>query len=451
MRGRVGGVLLATALAATTPAAAAEPDSSTEVAALAAAVGSLSLTLGHGHPLEAGAPIAAANLPAPALTRLTVLTRTLATCHAASASARAALDRFGVRPTGTTAVEAFRVASGPPRACAARLESLALETAHWLRSHAGGGALDLWPVLRYAPDRTDDIVVDDYALSVDAGGADAYPNNAGANLLDLVHRPARGCHKVALEFPDSCQVAVALLVDADGDDVYGKREAPDPADDGFCTADPVVRRMSTIGSGFAGVGVLVDSAGNDRYLAKTNAQGSGHLAGVGILHDEAGDDSYLAIRNSQGYGLVGGLGILRDDAGSDRYDYFTPGPLNRNAAYQRPGSGGVIDDTGTCDTLPRMMQGSANVPGSLGMLIDLGGDDYYRGSPAAPQLFDPSLPEPAQTLHHGSQGFGGDGGSGYFLDRGGRDRYVGVAGHRDDTTIEPAPPDNLGRFVDEQS
>lgn len=449
MRGLlVGAVVAALTATAAAPVAAVEPGPNAEATALAGAVRTLSLMLDHS--LDAQAPIASANLPVAALHRLTLLTQTLVACHAAAAPARAAIDRFGLHPTSPAAAAAFRAAAGPQRACAARLEFLALETSHWLRTHAGGRALDLWPVLRYAPDRTDDTVVDDYALSVDAGGSDTYLNNAGANVLDLVQRPARGCHKVALEFPESCQVAVALLVDADGNDVYGKREAPDPTDDGFCTADPVVRRMLTIGSGFAGVGVLVDSAGNDRYLAKTNAQGSGHLAGVGILHDEAGDDSYLAIRNSQGYGLLGGLGILRDDAGNDRYDYFTPRPLNRNAAYQRPGSGGVIDDTGTCDRLPRMMQGSANLPGGLGVLLDLGGADRYRGSATAPQLFDPSLPEPAQTLHHGSQGFGGDGGSGYFLDRGGRDRYVGVSGHRDDTTVEP-DPDNVGRFVDEGS
>lgn len=91
-------------------------------------------------------------------------------------------------------------------------------------------------------------------------------------------------------------------------------------------------------------------------------------------------------------------------------------PLNPKAGYQRPGSGGIIDDTGVCDRMPRMMQGTANAPGSLGVLIDRAGADRYRGTPGATQLFDPGLPEPVRTQHHGSQGFGGDSATGYFHD-----------------------------------
>ncbi|MGH9036142.1 MAG: hypothetical protein ACRD0O_10285, partial [Acidimicrobiia bacterium] len=353
----------------------------------------------------------------------------------------------------------FQAAAVPIRTCAARLEALALETSAYLRARpqGGDGVIDLWPVLRYAPGTSAGTYQGDYALLVDQGGDDIYTNNAGGNLVDLVRgpdgsaaptkAPARGCHRFALEFPHECQIGVALLIDSAGDDTYGVRQAPSPGGDAYCTVDSVVGRIVTGGASLAGVGILIDGAGDDHYVAKTAAQGSGHLAGVGVLRDEGGDDSYLALRNSQGYALEGGLGVLRDQSGDDSYDYYEAAPLDPNAGYQRPGSGGIIDDTGVCDRLPRMMQGTANA-GSLGVLLDVSGADRYRGAPPTTQLFDPSVPEAAGGLmHHGSQGFGGDLGAGYLLDEGGADTYAGVPGRRDEVTIDPTP-DNTGRFED---
>jgi len=378
-----------------------------------------------GVPAAVDSSSSVARLPEAVAGRLALLADGLVACQVAGAGARAAFERAPDSAAEPAAAMALR-------RCAAPLQAAALETSDFLRAHpqAEGGSVDIWPLLRYSPGESDDTYVHDYVLLVDQGGNDRYLNNAGGNLLD--HRrgpegsaatekaPARGCHTLGLDFvagkgptDGQCQIGQALLIDSAGNDVYGERQAPDPADDAFCTADPLVRRINTGGAGFAGVGILIDGAGDDSYVSKTISLGSGHVAGVGILRDEAGDDSYLSLRNAQGYALAGGLGLLRDDAG-------------------------------LCDNLPRQVQGTALLPGSFGIFVNVGGADRYRGAPPATQ------PDPQTPIPHSSQGYGGSGGVGYFLDEGGRDSYEGVPNRYDDLVVNPSA-ESSGVFEDKGS
>jgi hypothetical protein len=426
-------------------------------AALAEAVTALGAAL--GVPLQPAARIAAAGLPAAVTGRLALLTGGLLDCYRAAAPAQALADAPWVGgalavPAASPPAEVLPVLAGVSkvlRECAARLQSLALESARYLAASptADGEGLDLWPVLRYSAGSGADRYLHDYALVVDEGGDDVYLNNAGGSLLDVRRGPAnsltaRGCHKLAVEFPDECIAGVALLIDESGNDTYAARETPDPTDDGFCTGDSLVRRIVVGGAGLAGVGILIDRAGNDHYVGKTTGLGSGHLAGVGILRDDGGDDSYLAIRNAQGYALLAGFGLLRDEGGDDVFDRYLPAPLDPEAGYQRPGSGGVVDDRGTCDVLPRQLQGSGFLPGGIGVLMNLGGDDRYRGAAPAVQKSD------AFMFPHGSQGYGHYGGFGVLSDEGGHDVYQEVPGRADGKAIDPGP-DSAGVFRDSGS
>lgn len=152
-----------------------------------------------------------------------------------------------------------------------------------------------------------DTVVEDCALLIDLGGDDVYRNNAG------------GCR--------TTEAGIALCIDHAGDDQY------------------VSDRPYVQGFGFLGVGMLVDLAGNDRYVARHFAQGAG-IMGVGALWDLGGDDVYDGHAFVQGAGMFG-LGMLLDDAGNDQYDGAT------------------------------LCQGAATTLG-LGILSDLGGDDRYQ-------------------------------------------------------------------------
>ena len=370
-------------------------------------------------------------------------------------------------PLAELAATARPAADSGLAACATDLAAEAAPALEALRA-AGSGEDDLrlWPVIAYAPDAgAADVYREDYALLVDRGGDDEYRNNQGGNTLDLkrslsspaarLRRPARGCEAV---FPDvttgrlkrgpvgervlsydgaECTPAAALLLDLGGDDRYGRRARPSFPDN-LCTRDRIVRRISTIGSGVAGVGMLIDAAGDDVYLGKTGTQGAGHLGGVGLLEDRGGDDTYLAIRGAQGLGLLGGAGVLRDHGGDDRYDFRMPKPLDPEAENHTDGAGGVIDDTGlgseaglaqqpesgiggTCDRLRRSLQGVGLLAGA-GVLLDEGGADFYRAPVYRNQPFF-TLQGATIHLAHGSQGSGYLGGSGVFADLDGRDRY----------------------------
>lgn len=325
----------------------------------------------------------------------------------------------------------------------------------------------MWPLLRLETSGNTDLYEHDYAIQIDTGGNDTYLNNAGGNLIDIRRgpggslapeiAPARGCRDVgdignfatpSIRTDPECVPAAAVLIDTGGNDTYGRMEDPDPLDDGVCTNDPLVRRIMTGGAGFAGVGMLFDDGGNDVYLGKTGALGTGHVGGIGILRDSEGNDIYRAIRNSQGFGLVDGIGVLEDRGGNDLYDFYMPAAIDPFAEFQEPGSGGVIDDTGLCDNLVRQLQGTAQL-GGTGTLIDNSGNDTYVAS-------EPDF-HSGIVLAHGSQAFGSLGGYGTLYDGTGRDAYLTGSGspmpQRGNgmirgPSITPAGAFNTASFVD---
>ncbi|MGR9107842.1 MAG: hypothetical protein ACU843_13010 [Gammaproteobacteria bacterium] len=320
--------------------------------------------------------------------------------------------------------------------------------------------LDIWPIVR-VEGVCDDVYRHDYMVQIDLGGNDTYDNNAGSNMIDIRNGPiallpegtspfaffervgpAQGCQEALTGLTaGDCVPLAAVTLDLEGNDQYGVFKTPDI--DASCTADPVIRRMVTGGVGFAGVGILRDVKGNDRYYGKTGTLGAGHVAGIGILSDAEGNDSYLAVRNGQGFGLAGVLGVLHDVAGNDVYDYYLPSALDPAAANQSPGAGGVIDDEGVCDNVPRFVQGGANL-GGAGLLLDDGGDDRYRGAEGVEFI----APFNASGVG-GSQGFGLNGGFGALLDLAGDDHYEGVSDRGNGIQVLPnSPSTNTGIFVD---
>lgn len=157
-------------------------------------------------------------------------------------------------------------------------------------------------------------------------------------------------------------------------------------------------------AGPEGVAVLIDLAGNERYTLDNSplirsspqlpshntsmGQGAGRglradlldgrstAGGIGILLDLAGDDHYLAQVFAQGAGYQEGLGLLIDDAGNDRFD----------AAWYAMGAGahrgaGVLLKRGNGNDHYRashsMSLGAAH-DFSVGVFLDEGGDDHYE-------------------------------------------------------------------------
>jgi hypothetical protein len=424
------------------------------VAALAQAANAHSASLGFA--VDHTAKIAAAAIPSPYAGRVAQLLDAVTSCRLAGS------DAARINCAEATSDAAAALARTPAPAFA---------------------DVDAWPSLFIDGNGGGNVYRHDYAVLIDRGGNDVYDNNAGGNLID--HRrgpagsaapivaPAIGCEQVQGNFPtpfvahDCIPLPQAVLLDdrvfGSSNDLYGVFKTPRTADhnppatgprlvDGDCTRDRLIRRIITQGSGFNGNGLLIDTGGNDVYPAKTSSQGAGHVGGVGVLRDLGGTrDAYVAIRNSQGFALVGGLGVLQDDGGNDTYLPYMPRPKTPGAPFQTPGSGGVVDDTGLCDNLPRMMQGTALI-GGAGVLMDQDGSDVYLGSPPATQPFNPQI-----QFFHSSQGFGCTAGLGMLRDTGrDRDGYAGGPANRRDgfattqpeTTCLPAVP-GLGVFSDD--
>jgi hypothetical protein len=116
-----------------------------------------------------------------------------------------------------------------------------------------------------------------------------------------------------------------LVVDAGGNDVYrgpggtSGREAVSvvldlAGDDRYLAADSALAGPGGAILGYAGI---VDLSGRDEYIATAWGGGFGFL-GVGWIRDRAGDDIYRMQWQSLGCGLFG-LGLLLDESGSDKY------------------------------------------------------------------------------------------------------------------------------------
>jgi hypothetical protein len=162
----------------------------------------------------------------------------------------------------------------------------------------------------------------DEALTIDLGGNDTYRNSAGGAQPTVTHIP------------------VSVVLDLGGNDIYAST-VPDPSGG-----------IAVQGAAVDGIGILLDTSGDDTYSVtdavtvpgQVAAQGAG-LEGVGILADLAGNDSYSVLQTApgtpagnpstgidgsayvQGYGSAG-HGILLDrSATNDTYDVQARPPL----------------------------------------------------------------------------------------------------------------------------
>jgi hypothetical protein len=214
-----------------------------------------------------------------------------------------------------------------------------------------------------------------------------------------------------------------------------------------------------LGCGLLGYGALLDVEGDDTYQADSGAMGCG-VFGAGVHADLDGDDEYRLLRLGMGYGGTRGCGILVDTGGDDQYladtehvkyswfnNYNRQLNMSQGFGFGRradmgdghswAGGVGMLVDTGAgddryhCDIYGI---GSAYWY-ALGICYDDGGDDDYRSygySIASPPHFAVGvvIDEWGNDVYRGSSsracGFGRDFSLGWFEDGGGNDRYYCV-------------------------
>jgi hypothetical protein len=253
---------------------------------------------------------------------------------------------------------------------------------------------------------------DDVAFIIDLGGNDIYYNNAGGSRR---------------KFP------VSLVIDLKGQDQYSSTE-------------PIAQ-----GSGFFGVGMLVDFSGNDIYMGKTLSQGVGifgvgilqdivgadeyygqeyhqgfGFAGIGILKDVKGDDIYHATGFAQGVGCVKGAGLLLDKRGNDKYQVLG----KQVSSY---GTKGIFRGSGQGFGIGFRNMSS----GGMGILLDVRGEDTYTAgnfSQGAGYFYgmgilrDFGASSDKYTCMRYGQGAAAHYAEGVFIEDGGNDKYIGFQG-----------------------
>lgn len=269
---------------------------------------------------------------------------------------------------------------------------------------------------------------DGVALLVDAEGDDTYDAYAGSEgfatfgfgiLEDLsgkdtyrVFNQGQGC---------GLTNGLGLLLDRKGQDTYIAEDeprdfpaAPDQTHNAsFAQGAGVGLRMDVVNgkSLGGGVGVLLDTEGDDQYFCGVYGQGVGYWEGCGLLWDLAGDDTYSAQRYAQGASTQFGLGSLEDLRGNDVYTLAG----GQGLGFGQDFGVGVMLDSGGADKRATGTEalgfGALN---GVGWAADLDGDDVYEAKGRAlgdiTEAPGNSLRAPFMTL-------------GVFLDLAGRDTY----------------------------
>lgn len=296
-------------------------------------------------------------------------------------------------------------------------------------SDASATTLRLAPLVAVDLSTSDTVYEQDYVLQVDIGGDDVYLNNAGGSGVDVEACPEALAENGYMALPaPSTGTRAAVLLDLGGDDTYG-----DPLDPRSCGAN---------GGAWHGVGVLVDTAGQDTYAANGyGANGGGH-AGAGLLLDVLGADVYRAANvGTNGGGAYGGIGTLVDGGGWDRYEAGSRG-TNGGASHQATGllldfSGSDTYEAGGSGTNGGAHQEDLGILETRGILIDLLGEDTYRARSGGVNgggthdgvgfLFDTEGNDTYQATARGANGGGATGGQGVLVDVLGDDVYEGAS------------------------
>ena len=267
-----------------------------------------------------------------------------------------------------------------------------------------------------------------FALVIDLGGDDTYRGAIAAAadvehgisvVIDLSGNDTYHASPLGLA---TGRLGVGLLIDRAGDDVYRLAQGSG-------------------GAGFAGLGILYDAAGNDRYVGARFTQGAA-VGGLGLLLDLAGNDEYASFGYALGFGGPSGVGAVVDVAGDDRYQCGDQYPSNYNVGDTpdgKPGDPrfqyecfGLGTGSGKRIHTDEPEQRSYGLAGGLGMLIDLDGNDRYRGSnfsQGCGYFFGIGLKlDMNGNDEHGAARYGHGAGAHYgvglFVDYGGDDRYT---------------------------
>ena len=231
-----------------------------------------------------------------------------------------------------------------------------------------------------------------------------------------------------------------LLCDVLGDDHYTANDSdiifPSPQSDkhnsSMCQGAGYGPRRDYLDahSLAGGVGMLLDSAGNDVYSGGVFSQAVGYWYGIGILDDRSGNDQYNAVWYGQSATAHMGISYLDDGSGDDIYTATMS--VTCGAAHDLSTSL-FVDESGNDQYRQAANALGRSLNSSVALFADLQGDDHYQATESL-----------GQSVNFSSTGWRAETWTtALFLDLSGTDSYLADRG-KDNTlwrqeTATPLP------------
>lgn len=357
---------------------------------------------------------------------------------------KATLEVLKATQTARAKIEGLSVQSNPEIEIPDSIASG--DVIYWAETEFG-------PIIIGGPGNT--IYKSDFAVIIDLGGDDIYMQSAGSANPELrfaiaIDLDGNDSYLSKRDFAfGSGGFGIGVLMDTNGEDIYSCGNL-------------------SIASAVYGAGILIDGKGNDSYRGNINCQGSA-LFGFALLIDYLGDDEYSASLYSQGFGYTGGIGTIIDMQGDDNYsanggykdrssysDHYLTFSQGFACGYRPKWSGGIgllMDGSGNDNYFNDIFgQGSSYWFGFGGLWDGSGNDNYiaYQYSQgtatnSSVAMFHDLEGQDNYVSRGVSQGSGHDQAAGYFLDSGSDDDIYSIR----DLSQGAGNANGIGIFIDE--
>jgi len=126
-----------------------------------------------------------------------------------------------------------------------------------------------------------------------------------------------------------------------------------------------------------GLGALLDGEGDDYYTSGNWSMGTGYWFGIGVLHDRGGHDEYHGVAWSQGTGAHFCIGVCIDEGGDDKH--LAEENTHSSVCWAHDFTIGILLNIGGDDLYDVGTGGLAySINRSIAMLVDIGGHDVYK-------------------------------------------------------------------------
>ena len=236
----------------------------------------------------------------------------------------------------------------------------------WAQGSAFAGIAALYDV-----SGNDRYTADSFSQAIAVFGAGILVDRQGHDNYTIRH------HGQALGLP----YGHGILLDQDGDDHY-KMEPGLPSS--YQQAHSTLQTSESWGQGSGkgfrhilpgGLGILIDSQGNNNFSAFEFAQGGAYYYGMGLLYSLGdGDDDYNGSRYNAGYSAHQAIGGFIEEGGNDHYQ--TQGPAFCGTAWDQSISL-FHDQSGDDVYTTRDFSLAATAHNSIASFWDISGQDNF--------------------------------------------------------------------------